>query len=236
MFVDALLYALLAQRPRPPRPETPFPPPPMAVPVAPSATTVECEEYVGLLIVGPGVVLYNAFLATIFIAVLAVIHFSLKAAQECFRHPATYAWFWRCFGVASAPRGKPDGETGVQEASEVIILTEGTCLERVKRCVLPREDETDTDLPLYMVVKVEGQAFANFLVLSALEAVLSLTGVANASLAGDFEYANDQTGLVGRVSWGLVLGNIALLVTFVIWFRRLRGHRGYLCMFNSAGQ
>ena len=242
MLVDMLLYALLAQqRPRPPRPEPPPPllPVPIMPPPAAPTTVTDCEEYEARLIMGPGAMLINAFYASFFVILLGLIHFALKAIQDCLRRPTTYARFWRYFGhVKDRPVGEMagGGTQDAQKASDVTITVEGTCFDRMQRCFLPRDEETNEYLPLYMVVKVEGQAFANFLVLSALEAVLALTGVYNAELAGDFEYANDPTGLVSRVSWGLVLGNIALLVAFVVWFRRLRGHTGCLCLFNSAGK
>ena len=107
------------------------------------------------------------FLACILIIFLAALHFGLKAAQDCIRRPGHYGTFWCTLGVQlpEADGKMPNEATSLQpkaaESDVKVVVGERTdILGRLQHWLLPREVETKEELPLYMVVKVEGDSCA----------------------------------------------------------------------------
>jgi len=156
---------------------------------------------------------------------LALIHFLLKCLQDCARRPGDWPYY---YFVGKSPSPSPDpGGTAIGEAE---VADGGLVGEehlhrhvvRLRRNFLPRAASNKQELPLFMVAKIDGNGFANFVVLSVLEALLSVTNTLNTTLEGDFDFTNDPNRVAERTAWAMCLTNVALLLLFTCQMRVLR--------------
>ena len=176
-----------------------------------------CAEELPMLVVPPGRMVGFGIIVSLSMVALALVHFTLKLLQDCARRPTQWPYNY-IFGASSAsPPPK-------------------SLLGRIQALFLPVSKKDGTEMPLFLVAKVEGQGFSNFLVLAGLEAIISITSLANAHLEGDLAFQNDPGQAVIDISWGLAITNFVLLASFVAHYRRLKGHKRLFCLFNKKGQ